>query len=257
MVVPDASALAHVTSVHLRLQCEDDGPRAASVVLCMPQITELAIHGYNGSRYHTASDLELAERHKGVISLVFGTSTVTRRFPLLKSLLLKGLHFKLCTPLLATAVDADHLETLKVVECIHADHFLKHLGPLQLACGTIRIEDSWADRERIGVDTNSFLQTISAPRELYVSHDNVWEEPMELDWDALIPHSASLRSLRVNIVQKRSGLFQPHHQSMQSLQMFCKSVPNLQRLALTSPSIEENKWEGKQGFLSLLVSSFA
>jgi hypothetical protein len=249
IAIPDASALIHITSVHLRLRGEQDARTAASVITSIPGIVDLAVHAENHWKGGMTRDSNYAE-------LVFATSTATHRFPHLKTLVLKGMCFDPFLEYdfgstLANVVEFERLDQLQLVDCSGAERLLVYLGTLQTAFATLHIEDSHMLFPDEGESSACFL-SIAPTQELFLSHFSAVACGWKDDWTTLTTHAGSLRSLRVNLTS-------PSWTAPDMLRFltFCQSSSNLQRLAVNGPDIEECFWASAHGFLAWLVSIYA
>jgi hypothetical protein len=242
----DTSALAHITSVHLRLRGEQDALSAAGIVASIPGVEDLAIHDED---WWSGGSVENANYcHKLYAALIFGTRSSAPRFPRLKSLLLKGLDFEACGSMLANVVDFKQVNELQIIDCQKVEHLLEPLYDLRLALRTVRLEriEAWL--------SDAFLSTVTALEELSVKDfDEDRRSSWKPDWTSLIPHAATFRSLRLNF-EPTSDPPKAPFSDIQGFLTLCKSASNLQRLAVNCPHIEEEKWAEEEGFSAWLVS---
>jgi hypothetical protein len=232
--VPDATALVHITSVHLLLESENDARRAASVLNSIPGIVNLAIY----------VESLLASREGALVSELCNSM---QRFSRLKSLLLRARFSGSCGSKLLEVCNFERLDKLQLVDCGTMGHLHKPLGPLQLVLQTLRVEPAQSK------DVNDFLLSTTVTQELSIvclHHvDEVDEDDWVLDWASVIPHAATLRSSRLDLDGRL--------QDMPGFLRFCESASNLRRLAVSCPEIEEEKWAQQEGFLAWLVSTCA
>jgi len=132
---------------------------------------------------------------------------------------------------------------------------LSSLGLQQVDWKILRIEE-----EETGNDSGelkTFLQMLHAPRMLSISYHRYFAEDDDggkLCWTDLVPHSATLETLRLNIEQPGDYPFHERRgTSVADFRELCKSTSNLEQLALTCPPIAEEQWQGEHGFAVFLV----
>jgi hypothetical protein len=250
IVNPDTSALAHITSVHLRIKAKQDTSRAVSMITSIPSIVDLAV--YCEHQYVSGSVIDQTDA-----ALVFGTSAATRRLAHLKNLLLKELDLERVGPVLARAVDFEQVDRLQLIRCCDIHRLLIPLGSLQTTFQTLRIEDCLIScdlaREVEG-EGDAFLQAILPTKGLFIASFNDTYSGWRQDWTALLPHAASLHSLRLAINDPLKTPAGPCNLVIPQFSTFCEAASNLQRLAVNTPKIEEDAWAREQGFLAWLVS---
>jgi hypothetical protein len=243
----NADMLAHITSVRLHLAFEDDCRATAKIVAHTPGITELTIEF--GATWKVR-DTEACRNFLNILCL----EDTTRRFPRLRSLCLKDFALTLLGPVLSQSISLSELRELRLVRCRDAGRMLLSLELQQMAWKTLHIEE---ERCRDNGELRSLLKRMNAPKVLSIGLDRGCAEACgggKLCWTDLLLHSSTLTSLRLNIEQPGVGAFDDRYgKSVADFREFCKSATNLKQLALTSPHIEEEKWQGENGFSVFLV----
>lgn len=243
--------LAWVTSVRLHLGSENDCRRAAGIIARTPDITELSIF------FETRLKLPgfFAKSCRDFIIILFAMKDTRRQLPRLRSLFLECFTLTFLGPILSQSINFSKLEELQLLKCDDVGHMLLSLELQQMDWNVLRIEedDSGDDSGKL----KTFLQTMQGPKILSISRERRFAEEDDegkLCWTDLVPHSATLKSLRFNIEQ--AGDYPFHDRcgtSVADFRELCNSASNLEQLALTCPPVEEEKWQGEHGLAVFLV----
>ena len=252
MIALNDDMCACITSIRLQIGTEIDCRKAASIISRTPGITELSVY------YVPGWDLvhrSYAESCRDFVCMLFHPDDTTFQFSRLRRFFLKDFDLGLLPSILSQSVDFSKLEELRLVRCEEAGNMLVSLSLQQVNWKLLCIEE-----ELIGNDNGqlrSFLRTMNAPKRLSIGRATSYakeDDTGKICWTDLIPHAATLKSLRLNIDQPSGYL--SHDRSGKSVADFrdlCKSASDLSQLALTCPSIEEEKWRGEHGFTAFLV----
>lgn len=256
--VPPTTALgtdpfAWLTSLQLHLRCKEDCRRAASIISRTPDITELSIR--YGNEWEMRLPMSDAPYGRDCIEILFDLKETRCQLPSLRSLSLENFSLSLLGPVFSQSINFSKLEELQLLKCDDVGDMLLSLGLQQVDWKILRIEE-----EQTGDDSGklrTFLQTICATEVLSITRKRWWPEDDDegkLCWTDLVPHSATLESLRLNIEQP--GEY-PFHKRIDKVaadfRELCKSASNLEQLALTCPPVEEDLWQEERGFAAFLV----
>lgn len=253
MTALSTDPLACVTSLRLHLLSSDDCRRAASIIAHTPDITELSILFLDGWTMMVPRSFALVGRD--FMEILFDMEGSKRQLPRLRNLLLENFSLPLLGPVLSQSINFSKLEELQLLKCDDVGDMLLSLTLQQVDWKILRIEEGQTGNDSGKLRT--FLQTISATEVLSITRKRWWHEDNDegkLCWTDLVPHSATLESLRLNIEQP--GEY-PFHKRIGKVAAdfheLCKSASNLEQLALTCPPIEEELWQEERGFAVLLV----
>lgn len=245
--------LARVTSIRLHLRTRNDCRRAASIITRTPDITDLSI--FFGDIWDIRLPSSFGPVCRDFIGILFGMEDTKCHFPRLRSLSLEQFTLRLSGPILSQSMNFSKLEELRLLKCDDVGHMLLSLRLQHVDWKILRIEE-----EQTGDDNGEFrefLQTMHAPERLSISHDRRFAEGNQewrSSWTDLVPHSATLKSLRFNIEQPGDYPFHDRRgNSVADFRELCKSASNLEQLALTCPPIVEEQWQGEHGFAVFLV----
>jgi len=253
MTALSTDPLAWVASLRLQLKNEADCRRAASIITRTPDITELSISYNNGWLFKLP--IYFAHNCRDFIVILFATKDTRHQLPRLRRLSLESFTLTLLGPILSQSINFSKLEELQLSKCDDVGHMLLSLELQQMNWKVLRNQDD--DSGDDGGKLKTFLQTIHAPVILSISYQRSYvdeDNEGKLCWTDLVPHSATLESLRFNIEQPGDYPFHDRRgTSVADFRGLCKSASNLEQLALTCPPIEEELWQGENGFAVFLV----
>jgi hypothetical protein len=248
-----ADVLACITSVRLHVACQKDCRTAANIIALTPDITDLSVHSEETWCVPYESSPEYS---RDLINMIFCVGDAGLQFSRLRSLHLKEFKLALLGPVLSQRIDFNKLENLQLILCEDVSRFLSSLKLSQVSWDMLRIEGQKQPGD--GRELNSFLQTMTAPKILSIGRQNSstvgWLEGEKLCWKSLSQHASTLQSLRVSIPElDYSHVPEVEEKRLAEFRTFCRSVSNLDQLALISPQIESDEWGDEHGFYTLLV----